>query len=408
MRVRNFLKTRGSFGYCPHVEALEPKRCLSASLQHAPVVAHVTAAVVAHVTTPTASITQVGNTLRITDPTGGDTITVADDGTGDISAGITNTSTSASVVTTASFTGITRVIVNSTGGDETLDYTLTGALTQSERIQATLTKGGNIVDVEATDGLSSSSLFLDVSASGGANNVTENFGALTSSKLFDTTNVSGGGNTVTENLTDADDTAAGTELSSSTAFIGINGSGGDNTLDSTVTGGLSTATDSTTTSTLLFDIEGSGGLNTVGATVDGDIGAGSLVGGSVSAGGNGFCGFGKSSSVGGDTVSLTYDGKVLGILAVGVSGSGNAETLDTSITVEAGSGSTGKVFAVERVSHHGSTPDTLVFNVTDDTAIGGTTGLAKLSAKIIDYLANSDSITNSSNVTIDSTLPWCF
>ena len=99
---------------------------------------------------------------------------------------------------------------------------------------------------------------------------------------------------------------------------------------------------------------------------------------------------------------------MLGTLGVGVSGSGNAETLNTNITVEAGSTSTGKVFAVERVSHHGNTPDTLVFNVTDDTAVDGTTGLAKLSAKIIDYLASSDSIMSSSNVTIDSTLPWWF
>ena len=390
MRVRNRVKRFANGGFQPQVEALEPKRCLSATLPHAVTPAvhavaaaviapHVTAAVSTHVTTPTTpAITQVGTSLRITDPTGGDTITIADDGAGDITATITNTSTSATVIASESFTGINRVIINSTGGDETLDYTLTGALAQAERIQASLAKGSNKVDIEATSGISSGSLFLDVNASGGTNTVTENFGDLTSAKLFDVTNVGGGGNTVTEDLTDADE---GTVLSSSKVLLSINGSGGDNTLDSTVTGSLSTATDSTTGSTLLFDIQGSGGENTIDATVNGDIDAGSIVGGSVGANANGGdCGHSStSSSVGGDTVSFNYDGNVLGTLGVRVTGSGNAETLNTNIVVE--SASTGKVFAVERVSHHGSTPDTLTFNVTDNSAVGGVTGLSKLSGE---------------------------
>jgi hypothetical protein len=387
---RSAKKSGRSKGYRPRVEALEPKRCLSASLPHvAPKVATVVAP---HVTTPAASIVQVGTTLRITDPTGGDTIAVTDNGTGGVTAAITNTSTTASVVDSVSFTGITRVIIISTGGDEILDYTLTGALAQAERIQATLTKGGNTADFELPDGVSGASLYLDVNASGGDNNVTENFGGVTSSKIFDSTYVTGGGNMVTEDLTDADAAV----LSSSKVYLGIDGSGGDNTLASTVTGDL-------TASTLLFDIHGSGGLNNVSATVTGDIDGTSTVGGSVGADGGGC---GRSSSAGGDTVLFNYDGNVSGTLGVGVNGSGNDETLITTIVIEADSAATGKVFAVETVSHHGTTPDTLTFNVTDDTAVSGVTGLAKLDAKIVDYLASTDLITNTSNVTIDSTPPW--
>jgi hypothetical protein len=160
--------------YHARFESLESRRCLSASTLKLLIPAIRPSAAAP----PPASITTQGHTLTVKDTEAADTITVTDDGAGDVSVAITN-STGGSVAS-ASGTGITYVRITGSGGGDTVDYNLGGTLTVTaatkplihpsfsssatnhESISIDLSKGTNTVNFADPNGLNGSNLELDI------------------------------------------------------------------------------------------------------------------------------------------------------------------------------------------------------------------------------------------------------
>ena len=315
--------------YRARFESLEQRQCLSASALK--LVAPVKPAVTT--TPPPATVTTSGHTLTVKDTEAGDTITVTDDGMGDVSVNITNNSGS---VATGSGTGIHSVVINTTGGDDTVDYTF-GAVSAAkpaikppassssnfnESICMNLGKGGNTVDFTDAAGLTDINLSLSINASGGSNTITETFGALSSSKLFNWV-TAGGSSTNTPN----------------------------NTVTTTLTGGL-------TSSQAFFAELGGSGDDSLNLSVTGEIDAESLLTAEL---GGGF--------KGGDTIDFIYSGILDGKLYAGTTGTGGDESLSQNITVA--DGSTGSLYSL-MAAGKGSSANTFDYTLTDDSGGSGT------------------------------------
>jgi hypothetical protein len=190
--------SRKSRSFQPRLETLEPRLCLSVSLPSAGKSLKPAAAA------PIEAVAISGNTLLVNDNVAGDTITVADNGSGGVTATISNPANSA--VATANGTGITNIEVKATGGDETVDYSLTptapatsAPLTEAESLNLNFGKGsGNTASLDFSQGITGGKLRLDVAGTGGENKVTETFGVISSSDVSNHTQLGGGMNAVTE------------------------------------------------------------------------------------------------------------------------------------------------------------------------------------------------------------------
>jgi hypothetical protein len=354
---RRNMRSRSKSQYRSRFERLEPRCCPSAS--------------------PAASITTHNHTLNVSDSNVGDTITVTDDGAGNINVTITNGTTA---VANGSGTGIRSVRISVIGGGDTVNYTYgapsaggTGTATvrplskgsskpdndNDESISMNLRGGGNTATLDFSAGISNADLGIDVDASGGKNNVTEIIGALTSAHL--------------------DDSISG------------HGSGGD-TFDATLSGNLSVA------SRALVSVDGEGGGDTLGLHVKGDIAADSLLAAYVGGGG----------SKGGDTIAFDYIGALNGKLFASADGRGGNETITQSVTIN--QGSMGKLFT-DMHAGKGSTPNKLTLTLTDNSGgTGNASTLDSVNALIIqqpgDTVTQNVSANDTSDVQVITQKGW--
>ncbi len=108
-----------------------------------------------------AAIDTVGHTLTISGDDSANTITISDDGNGDITA----SETTANGTLSATATGISRILVDTRGGNDVINYTLTGNLTNAEKLAFDLGKGADQPNLDFSPGISAN---LGVTVNGGA------------------------------------------------------------------------------------------------------------------------------------------------------------------------------------------------------------------------------------------------
>ena len=336
-RVSRF---RSKKSYRSHVERLEPRLCLSAS------------------------VTTQNHTLKVSDSNAGDTITVTDDGAGNINVTITNGTTA---VASGSGMGIRDVRISATGGGDTVDYlygvpsvvgTTTSALkphshssspstNNNESITMDLRGGSNTAALDFSAGISNADLDIDVDTSGGMNNVSEKIGALDQRHLFDN----------------------------------VSGRGGGDTFNATLNGNLSA-------SRAIFAIVGKGDGDTLGLSATGDIAADSLLAAYV-----------DGSHQGGDTISFDYTGALNGKLFAAADGRGGNETITQSVTVN--EGSTGKLFTFMDAGK-GSAAKNLTLDLTDNSGgAGNASTLDSVKALVVQQPGDTVTQNVSANDTAD-------
>ena len=83
-----------------------------------------------------------------------------------------------------SVSGVQQIILNSKGGSDTFDYTLTSPLTTSEQLKLNLGYGNDQVKLDFTKGVTAPSLGINLSGGGGGDRTMEaDFGAITNTDL---------------------------------------------------------------------------------------------------------------------------------------------------------------------------------------------------------------------------------
>ena len=99
---------------------------------------------------PSATISQAGAHLLITGDDSANAVVVRDDGHGHITASITS---GGSTITTKA-AGVSKVVINTLGGDDSLDYRLTGNLLVAEELDVDLGAGNDRAYIDLYRGLS--------------------------------------------------------------------------------------------------------------------------------------------------------------------------------------------------------------------------------------------------------------
>jgi hypothetical protein len=367
-----------------------------------------------------------------------DTITIQDSGQGSVSATIT--SASGQVLATCNGSSLNTIKINGKGGNDTINYALTGMLMTPETLNLSL-GGGNVkASLDFSAGINST-LTLNVDEKGsGTSSVSTVFGNLgASAKLALMDCLDAGSTTATT-------TFKGTETAGTTISIEADGNGTNqlNTNFGNVTGATISLEEhlgtNSTASTVTFgnlsgakvdsDIDGGKGNHTItcnygaiscGSMVEGDACLGSatdsytlnLTGAisgyshaafdlatatsiatlQVNAAANIAAGSSLALVLGGSSgaknMSVGYAGQVNGSLSVQSSTGTGLSTLTDNITIN--KGSTGTVVVKE---NGGPAADPLTLNVINNAA--GT--LSSLDAEIHAY--SSDKLTDTSNVKV--------
>jgi hypothetical protein len=320
-----------------------------------------------------------------------DTITITDDGAGNVSASIAN-----SVHTiTGSGTGIVAVRLSGREGSDTLNYTLTGNLTTDRAVAITGGHGTDKVNLDFGAGVNGAKLGVAVHTDSGADTVNMKFGAIKNHSKVQ----------VVDELGNGDDSSQ-IDFSAGVAdsLVGVTAYGGpdDDTIkelfgtltnaDVEVASHLNGGDDKYDLS-LLGAIAGTTNASFLGRS---DVGDDSFA--VHAAGVNIDAGASLALSLLGlvDTksMSIDYSGKVNGLLAVSERAGHNSGTLSEVLNID--SGSTGKVRAVEYGSHE---DDDLALIVNDNSGGGGSSTLALLNAVIHTNLGK-DTITKTANVQV--------
>ncbi|MBI2826142.1 MAG: hypothetical protein HYX69_15795 [Planctomycetia bacterium] len=142
----------------PQLEALEDRLCLSVT---------VTSVAVAN-----------GNELRITGDSAADTVNIADAGNGHIEV------TDASGTLLGSADNVTRVKVNTKGGEDVVNYALTGPLTNSESVTIYLGTGeGDSANIDLSQGVTGANLRMYVEGSAAADTIAATLGPLSDARV---------------------------------------------------------------------------------------------------------------------------------------------------------------------------------------------------------------------------------
>jgi hypothetical protein len=230
-----------------------------------------------------------GHTMLIVGGRLGNTVTVTDDGQGNITGSIDGQ--------TASGVSITHVIVRTGRGDNSVNYHLTNPLTHSERLDFEL-RGNDTLGLDFSAGVNAPKLDINVLGGKKDQDVTATFGTITATHLNLAANLGGGDDSFLTTL-------AGDLVEGARVALGANGGAG---------------VDATT-------------VNASGINLDPDARLSvDLVGGA-----------------GNDTTNFTYSGQLNGRLTVASAGNTGTDTLTSNIT--AASGSTGKIDALVKGGH---------------------------------------------------------
>ncbi len=128
----------------------------------------------------TVSLNASTHLLTLTDNAASSTVVVRDDGHGDIQVyGMAG----ATAVHPFRYTGVTGISINSTAGNDVIDYTLTGLLTRSEQLTLNMGRSNDQVKLDFTKGISAPSLKINVNGGLANQDVTALFGSITNTNL---------------------------------------------------------------------------------------------------------------------------------------------------------------------------------------------------------------------------------
>jgi hypothetical protein len=298
---------------------------------------------------PRASVRFHGHTLQVKGTNGADTVSIQDDGQGNITVVVTRADG-----TTQTFTGtdIRNIIVNTRGGDDNVTFTQTGARSSSLHLFLNLGSGDDKANLDLSPGSTSGALNIGVLGGRGNDQVTAQFGALGSAGGAGGTGASGSDLFFSANLGRGDDTFTGTLagnlLNDSSARFRVAGAGGDDTLSLTAAGvNLDPA------ARLAIDLSGGGG---------------------------------------GDNITVNTSGTLNGALRVRAAGGSGKDTVAADLTSAAGSTGSLGAFVLG-----GRGDDTLTLNVAGP--VGGGTGGGSFQA-LLDGGAGVDTCVSTPNVTV--------
>jgi hypothetical protein len=338
--------TRRDRRFLPTLEALEARWC------------------------PSSGIFQHGHTLVIQGDGANDTISVKDNGQGGVSASITL----ANGTKTKTAIGITKLVINAGGGNDTIGYGLTGAMTQTEKLVLSLGQGSTKASLDFSEGLANARLAVKILGGRGSDQLTTQFGAITGSRVNLTEFLGQAGATSRVNF--------GGVLSGSDATVTVNGGASNDHVFAQV-GDASNSNLQFLThlgkGANSFDMEGTGSLQNAVVHFDVDGGSG---GNTIAFNANGVNVDATSRlnletcfGAGNDSVTLNYSGLMDGELdGLMQTGAGN-DTVTVNVTLA--QGSTGRV---DVHADGGLGDDTMTMNVYDQSNPGGPSTLALLEA----------------------------
>jgi hypothetical protein len=172
MRSRQADPNLGRAGTLPSLEVLEDRTCPSSVLLH-------------------------GHNLLITGNSGSDVITVRDGGHGNVSVSVRD---SRGHAVTHSLNGVQSIQIKALGGNDKVDYALTGALTVSESINVDLGSGNNTAVMNFGQGVSAPALKVNVVGGGNDDALHAVFGAIRNSDVVFQTNLGNGNDHVVANF----------------------------------------------------------------------------------------------------------------------------------------------------------------------------------------------------------------
>jgi hypothetical protein len=204
MRTGNCHTSRSPRTFQPRFEPLEERWCPS-------------------VTVSTVALND-GNLLKITGDSAADTVNISDLGNGhlDVTDGDGNVLGSAD--------DVTRVRIETKGGNDAVHYTLANQLTNSQAIYVNLGSGdSNEATFDFGLGVSDSKLFVAVEAASGADTISAIFGSLTAARAG-IVMYGGGGDKLSVAATGA------TIDEDSSLFAYVDGAGGNDSIDTTFAG----------------------------------------------------------------------------------------------------------------------------------------------------------------------------
>ena len=128
----------------------------------------------------TVSLNASTHLLTLTGAAAASTVVISDDGHGDIQVVGMAGATAAHPL---KYTGVTGLSINSTTGNDVINYALTGPLTKSEQLTLNLGKGNDKVKLDFSKGISAPSLKINVTGGLANQDVTALFGSITNTNL---------------------------------------------------------------------------------------------------------------------------------------------------------------------------------------------------------------------------------
>jgi hypothetical protein len=172
MRSRQADPNLGRAGTPPSLEVLEDRTCPSSAVLH-------------------------GHNLLIMANSGSDVITVRDGGHGNVSVSVRD---SGGHVVTSSPNGVGSIQIKALGGNDKVDYALTGALTVSESINVDLGSGRNTAVMNFGQGVSAPALKVNVVGGRNDDTLQAIFGTIHNSDVDFQTNLGDGNDHVVANF----------------------------------------------------------------------------------------------------------------------------------------------------------------------------------------------------------------
>lgn len=285
------MKNSRSQGVCLRLESLEDRCCPS-------------------------SVSVIGHTMYILGDAGANTVSIQDNGRGTITASIDSHTRTAN--------NINNIIVNTKGGNDTVNYTLSGQLQRSENLSLNLGDGNDTANLNFSAGQANANLRVNVLGGAGDDRVTATFGRFDHSNLSFRSDL-GSGNDA------CDVTMSGALVNRSHVNFNVAGGLGNDTIAFHAN---ASPVDVEALSSLYFRIWGGRGQ---------------------------------------DNVSLDYQGRVNGKLNMLIDGQQDVDTLTANVTLN--SGSTGQCDTGIR---GGLGVDQLALHLNDVSGPSGTSTMARV------------------------------
>jgi hypothetical protein len=311
---------------------------------------------------PTVSVGITGSTLWVLGDNAANTVSIRDDGQGGIAASIDGQ--------TGTGSGITRVVILTRGGDDTVNYQLTGNLHTPEALQLDLGNGHDQATLDYSPGVSSGDLRVDIWGGAGGDQVTARFGDITSTVLRFNAHLGRGDNTF-------DATLAGNVFGDARVWFNVNGGPGG--------GGAGPVSPGPGQFPGKFRAQARAraaiGHDTLGFHANGvTIDPAALLSVNLAGG------------PGDDTITFDYQGLVRGALTVRADGGAGADAMTANLNVDQGSRGT-----VNAKVYGGPGSDTLTLNVQDNSGGAGGSTLHRCVA-LLDGGPGADDLTYTPNV----------